>query len=137
MKNITKKDEELIKICFEQLKKNNNYDNSPFSNKAAIVRATSGKIYPGINLALWYGACGEVVAIGNAIANGERTLDCVVAAGYDDDGNPQVLSPCGNCRQLIYRHCPNMDIIISVNGKYKKVKVLELLPFAFDSTTMR
>ena len=135
MKNISQKDKALIKECLSQLEKNSNYDNSPFSNKASLVRAKSGKIYPGINLALWYGACAEVIAIGSAFANGERELDCIVAAGYNDNNKASILSPCGNCRQLMARHCPNIDIIIEIDGKYKKVKVEELLPYGFESTS--
>lgn len=135
MKNISRKDKELIKECFIQLEKNNNYDNSPYSNKASIVRAKSGKIYPGINLALWYGACAEVIAIGSAFANGERELDCIVSSGYDKKNKPVILASCGNCRQLMARHCPNIDIIIEIDGKYKKVKVEELLPYGYEPTS--
>ena len=135
MKKITQQDKLLIKQVFEQLDKNNTYDNAPFSDKACVVCAESKKTYAGINLSLWFGACAETIAIGSAIANGERKLSTIVSAGFIND-KKEVITPCGNCRQLMARHCPEVDIIINDNGKYIKVKPEELLPFSFTSTTV-
>ena len=131
MKKITKNDELLIQQVFEQLSKNNTYDNAPFSDKACIVFASSKKTYAGINLSLWQGACAETVAIGS----GERKLETIVSAGFVGT-EKVVITPCGNCRQLMARHCPEIDIIINDNGKYVKMKPKELLPFSFTSTTV-
>lgn len=135
MKKINEKDKKLIEAAFQQLERNSDYDNSPFSNKASVVLGESGKIYGGINLSLWYGACSEVIAIGNALANGERKLVTIAAAGKDAKGVSQIIVPCGNCRQLMAKHCPNIDIII-FNGKdFVKVKPSELLPYQFVPTS--
>ncbi len=135
MKKINENDKKLIEAAFKQLEKNSDYDNSPFSNKASIVMGESGKFYSGINLSLWYGACSEVIAIGSALASGERNLITIVATGKDASGKPQIIVPCGNCRQLMAKHCPNIDIIIYDGKKYVKVKPGELLPYQYVPTS--
>jgi cytidine deaminase len=49
--------------------------------------------------------CAEAIAIGNAILNGERYFDTVVAVRrpYFDEKNRElrVVSPCRMCRELI------------------------------------
>ena len=43
-----------------------------------------------------------------------------------------VISPCGNCRQMLFEYCPDIMVIINDNGNLFKVKARDLLPFAWE-----
>lgn len=136
MKELTNGDYELIELLKEQLKKNSDYNNAPFTSKASMLKCKDGKVYPGINLALWHGACAEEISIGSAIANGSRDFDVMVCGGYDKEtGEFEIITSCGNCRQIMQRHCENIDCIIEKDGKYFRISIDELLPFSYQSNT--
>ena len=126
---LDKKDLELIQAASEAIKRN--YDGVEYNHTVgSAVRAKSGKIYVGVNVYSLHGACGEQVAIGNAITNGEREFESIVAVrGKEGD---EILPPCGNCRQMLSDYMPHCEVIISDEGEGKKVKAKELLPFAYS-----
>ena len=69
--------------------------------------------------------------MGMAVSAGEREFDTIVAV-HEKHRNG-VISPCGNCRQMLYQYCP--DILVIVNdeeGKLVKVSARDLLPFAWE-----
>jgi len=100
---------------------------------AAAVRAGSGRIYMGINVeACGYGPCAEPIAIGAAFTAGEIEILSIVAVRKRGDGYP-VLSPCGNCRQLIVDYSPDAMVIFDNDGKVLKARAVELLPGAYTS----
>ena len=75
------------------------------------------------------------VTIGMAISAGEREFDTIVAV-HDKHLNC-VISPCGNCRQMLYEYC--QDIMVIENdetGKLIKVQARDLLPFAWQSVVV-
>ena len=51
----------------------------------------------------------------------------------DDGDNYIVLSPCGNCRQLIFDYAPNCTVILSNEGKAVKARSENLLLCPFKS----
>lgn len=99
----------------------------------AAVRSGSGRIYVGVNVeACGYGPCAEPIALGAAFSNGEREILAMVAVCVRDDGFG-VLSPCGNCRQLLMDYCPTAEVILEIAGKMAKSPVRDLLPAAYLS----
>ena len=91
---------------------------------AAAVLCGSGKTYTGVNVeSCGYGPCAEPIAIGAAITAGEMEFLAIVAVG----GNG-VMSPCGNCRQLLLDYAPEAMVILLVEGVVKKAKAQDLLP---------
>lgn len=102
----------------------------------AAVLCASGKIYEGINVeACGYGPCAEPIAIGAALTAGERELLSMVAVCKEgEDGNNYiVLSPCGNCSQLILDYAPECMIILLIEGKLFKTKAKNLLRYPYRS----
>lgn len=97
---------------------------------AAAVRAGSGRIYTGINIDGIHGPCAEPVALGAAFTQGERDILAVVAVHHRGDDFP-VLSPCGNCRQLILEYAPHAHVILVEDGQVTKAPAHELLPGAY------
>jgi len=73
------------------------------------------------------GFCAEHAAIAAMVTAGEYRIDRIVAV-WKDDGDTYVLSPCGRCRELIYRlHEDNIDTTV-VLDRDEFVSLRELLP---------
>lgn len=78
-----------------------------------------------------HGPCAEPVAIGAAFTAGDRELDSIVAVS---NGNPAypVISPCGNCRQLLLDYAPKAEaIVVFPGGRIARLTAEESLPASF------
>lgn len=99
----------------------------------SAVLAGSRRIYAGVNVeACGYGPCAEPIAIGAAISAGERKFLAVVAVCREGRRYP-VLSPCGNCRQLVLDYAPNALVIFEDGGRIRRATARDLLPGAYRS----
>jgi cytidine deaminase len=130
-KVIDANDRKLIDIAIDALRKN--FDPLRHQVGAALLCA-SGKTYQGINIeACGYGPCAEPIAIGAALTQGERQFISIVAVckETDEGDNYIVLSPCGNCRQLLLDYAPECTVILSDEGKVVKTKAKNLLIYAY------
>ena len=127
---IDAQDRRLIAAARDVLRRN--YHHERHSVGAAVL-CSSGRVYTGINVeACGYGPCAEPIAIGTAFSNGERKIKAIVAVCRNGRGYP-VLSPCGNCRQLIFDYAPDAAVIFSDKGKMAKARARHLLPGAYSS----
>lgn len=121
-------DQKLIDAAIDVLRKN--YHPKKHQVGAAVL-CSSGKIYVGINVdALGYGPCAEPIAIGAALSQGDREIVTTVSVCRDngDDTKYVVISPCGNCRQLMLDYAPDSTVLVRNNGKTLKAKAKDLLP---------
>lgn len=126
MKPLDNRDLELISAAQAAIVKN--YDNVNFNHTVgAAVRCKNGDIYVGVNVYSIHGACGEQIAIGNAITNGQREFVSIVAVRGEN--GEEILPPCGNCRQILADYAPDCEVILSTKGK---VVASELLPYAYQ-----
>ena len=92
----------------------------------AAVQGKSGGVFVGGNIEnVSYGLtiCAERVAIGTAVATGERKF--VAIAVVADTTEPIV--PCGACRQFLAEFAPDLIIISSTRGGVQKVENLSHL----------
>lgn len=123
-------DRNLIKIGLEVLK--NNFDDGVYNHTVGCaILCKNRNIYKGVNCDGIHGSCAEYITIGIAISAGEREFDTIVAT--HDKAPNGVVSPCGNCRQMLYEYCPDINVIVNdENGKLIKVKARDLLPFAWE-----
>ena len=97
----------------------------------AAVLCPSGKVYVGVNVeACGYGPCAEPIAIGAAFTAGERAITKIVAVCRSGKRYP-VLSPCGNCRQLVFDYSPDAEVIFALDGRVVKGRARDLLPGAY------
>ena len=120
-------DLKLIEAAKEVIQKN--YHPNRHCVGAAVLCA-SGKIYTGINIeACGYGPCAEPIAIGAAFTVGEREILAIVAV-YKNGDAYEVISPCGNCRQLLMDYAPEAMIIFRYDAKVLKTQARSLLPGA-------
>ena len=124
-------DEKLIEIGLEALKAN--FDDGVYNHTVGCaILCKNGNIYKGVNCDGIHGSCAEYITIGIAISSGERDFDTIVAT--HDKAPNGVVSPCGNCRQMLYEYCPDIKVIVNdENGKLIKVKARDLLPFAWEA----
>lgn len=128
---LVEKDNELIRIGLEVLKKN--FDDGVYNHTVGCaLLCKNGKIYNGVNCDGIHGSCAEYVTMGIAISAGEREFDTIVAV--HDKHHNSVIPPCGNCRQMLFEYCPDIKVIVNdENGELIKVKARDLLPFAWQS----
>lgn len=130
MKALTEKDFEVLEAAQEAIRVN--YDDMNYNHTVgAAVRAKSGRIYTGVNVYSLHGVCGEQVALGTAITQGEREFETIVAVRGKE--GEEILPPCGNCRQILNDYMPECNVILQINGKYVKVLAKELLPYAYEA----
>jgi cytidine deaminase len=98
---------------------------------AAAVRTRSGRIYLGLCVEGIHGPCAEPVAIGAAITAGDSLIESMVAVVGPGRTYP-VLSPCGNCRQLLLDYAPKAEVLVRFpNGRVARLTAEESLPAAF------
>ncbi len=124
---ITGRDRELIALGLEALEKN--FDDGVYHHTVGCaLSCKSGKIYTGVNCDGIHGSCAEYITIGRAISSGDREFDTIVAV-HEKSPNG-VVSPCGNCRQMLFEYCPDIKVILNAeDGRLIKVKARDLLPF--------
>ena len=129
---ITEKDRALIAEGLATLEKN--FDDGIYRHTVGCALLTSeGKIYTGVNCDGIHGACAEYVTVGQAISAGERRFDTIVAV--HEKAPNGVISPCGNCRQMLFDYCPDIHVILNdENNRLIKVTARDLLPFAWQPT---
>ena len=127
--DITAEDHQLIETALACLKAN--FDDGMYRHTVGCaVRCKNGKVYKGVNCDGIHGSCAECVTIGTAISCGEREFDTIVAV-HEKSVNG-VVSPCGNCRQMLVEYCPEVLVIVNnEENKLIKVKAKDLLPFAW------
>lgn len=121
-------DKQLIEAASAVLERNYNTERHTVG---AAVLTGSGKIYSAVNVeSVGYGPCAEPIAVGSAISAGERELLRIVAIG-NEQAPHAVLSPCGNCRQLLNEYAPDCLVIIERQSMLVKVRARDLLPDAY------
>ena len=126
---ITDLDRELIGIALGTLAKNFD-DGVYYHTVGAAIRCKNGHVYYGVNCDGIHGSCAEFIAIGTAISAGEREFDTIVAV--HEKARNGVVSPCGNCRQMLFEYCPDIRVIVNNDeGELIKVPIRDLLPFAY------
>jgi cytidine deaminase len=105
----------------------------PFSNfpVGAALRTPSGRIYQGVNVenvSFGLTICAERVAVGAAIAAGEREFTAIAVVSRGG------VSPCGACRQVLAEFNPDLQIVMvdSLKPSEGHVATLDrLLPSQF------
>ena len=110
-----------------------NYDDGVFNHTVGCaLLCKNGHIYQGVNCDGIHGSCAEYVTMGMAISAGEREFDTIVAV-HKKHVNV-VIPPCGNCRQMLFEYCPDIQVIVNdEQGRLIKVRARDLLPFAWQT----
>lgn len=121
-------DRKLIVTASELLRKRYNPSKHTV---ASVVLCGSGRVYTGVNIeSSGIGPCAEPIAIGAALTAGETQLLKIVAVCKKAE-KYEVLSPCGNCRQILLDYAPDAMVILNIDGEVVKTKNRNLLPGAY------
>ena len=123
-------DLELIPMALEVLKKN--FDDGVYNHTVGCaLLCKNGEVYTGVNCDGIHGSCAEYITMGIAISAGQREFETIVAV--HDKADKFVISPCGNCRQMLFEYCPDIKVIVKdETGELVKVTARDLLPFAWE-----
>ena len=107
---------------------------APYSgvHVAAAVEALDGTLHYGVNVenaAYPQGVCAEASAISAAVTNGQRSISRVYVAS----SLPELIWPCGGCRQKIFEFSAVGCEIVSVarSGEIGRQTIEQLLPSGF------
>ena len=124
-------DHELIEAAINILKVNYH----PIKHQVgSALRASSGKIYSAVNVySIGYAVHAESIALGEAISAGEREFVSIVAVKKMEENYP-VISPCGNCRQLMLDYASEAMVIFNFKGQALKAKASDLLPGPYENS---
>ncbi len=79
--------------------------------------------------------CAEPTAIAAAKLAGETSFDTIVSVYWSGrpEQEPEVVPPCGNCRQTLYDIAPRISVIlVDQNGEHVTKTITELFPFAYQ-----
>ncbi len=127
-RRLTERDRALVRAAVETLRLRYRAGRHTV---AAALRTRSGSVYCGVNVDGIHGPCAEPVALGAAITQGDPEIEAIVAVARRG-GRYRVLSPCGNCRQLLFDYAPNASAIVRFpSGRVARLTARESLPAAF------
>ncbi|PEA09621.1 cytidine deaminase [Bacillus cereus] len=130
-------DYDLIKSNEKVIEKNYKYGRHHIRS---AVRTKTGNVYAAVHVEANVGritVCGEAMAIGKSISEGDHEFDTIVAVAHphphEDIEKCWVVAPCGMCRELISDYGKNTNVILSYNGELVKCNVMKLLPEKYTS----
>jgi cytidine deaminase len=103
---------------------------------ASALRLSGGSIITSVNLLADVGSlsvCAEPIAIAEAIRQPDKRIETIVAVYHQAGQEPQVIPPCGRCREAITDYAEGCFVILRQPGDSGlfKVKAGELLPLKY------
>ncbi|MFH1158824.1 MAG: cytidine deaminase [Pseudomonadota bacterium] len=77
--------------------------------------------------------CAEPIAIAEAVKQPDKKIETIVAVYHMPGRDPCVVSPCGQCREIIADYAPECSVILREPGTTDlfKVKASDLLPLRY------
>ncbi|HUQ80909.1 MAG TPA: cytidine deaminase [Gemmatimonadaceae bacterium] len=103
----------------------------------AALRTRAGRVFTGVHLEANVGriaVCAEAVALGRAATEaGDTDVDTIVAvyhpAAGEPDQTPQVVAPCGMCRELIADYAAEARVLVpGADGSLEARPIAALIP---------
>lgn len=132
------KDQKFLQEAVTRLPHSLNKVTNPSTSAVAVTQKTH---YFGTNIFLSNDTlvCAEANALASAAAAGDSNIITMYLVITRTDVEPQIVSPCGNCRQWLHdfaRLCGRSIEVLSATSKLDEVAITnsdELLPNGFKS----
>ena len=108
-------------------------DSAEAGSVAAAILTDTGSVYTGvcIDTPCSMGFCAEHAAAAAMVTAGENRVEGVVAVHMDDDGNTEIIPPCGRCREFLCQlHDDNHLAQVKLSDRVLTLD--ELLPFRWE-----
>ncbi len=121
-------DRDLVRLANEVRR----YAYAPYSKfpVGAALLCADGTVVTGVNVenaVNGLSLCAERVALFKAISDGKHEFVRIAVSCASDH-----CRPCGACRQVLYEHAPNLEILMgNPEGEFVRTTIAELLPDAF------
>ena len=121
-------DRELLRLANEARRR----AYAPYSKfpVGAALLCADGTVVTGVNVESSVNGlslCAERVALFKAISEGKHDFVRIAVSCESDH-----CRPCGACRQVLYEHAPNLEIVMGCpKGDFVRTTIAELLPDAF------
>ncbi len=121
-------DRDLVRLANEVRR----YAYAPYSKfpVGAALLCADGTVVTGVNVenaVNGLSLCAERVALFKAISDGKHEFVKIAVSCASDH-----CRPCGACRQVLYEHAPNLEILMgNPEGEFVRTTIAELLPDAF------
>jgi len=127
---------ELLHCVKKHLKENFR----PGVHHVACALMIDDKVFYGLHLDVSGGfdVCAEPIAISNAISStGDIVLKSgtIVVVAWDGQSStePWVITPCGNCRQILNEYTIDLNILIN-DDEFITLPLSKLLPYPYKKT---
>jgi len=125
-------------IIAKELRRLLAHAHAPYSgvHVAAAVEGADGALHYGVNVenaAYPQGVCAEASAISAAVTNGHKSI----ARVYVASSLPELVWPCGGCRQKIFEFATAGCEVVSLapDGQAGRQTIEQLLPLGFRLNT--
>ncbi len=129
---------EEIKLLISEATKAREFSYAPYSNfpVGAALLTCKNIIYTGCNIenaSFSATNCAERTALFKAVSDGVKKFKAIAIVSDLAEPAP----PCGTCRQVLYEFGSDIKVIIAnLDGSYKIQTIIELLPSAFDNSSL-
>jgi cytidine deaminase len=141
-KTLSETDQSLLSEASERISHALNKVSNP---KTSVIVVTKNGRYYGNNIFLSNCSlmCAEAAALAASVAANDTEVEKLYfAVGRDDTTTPKLISPCGNCRQMLHDFAHlngNVIQIFSTTNALEEVMITdsaELLPEGFRSASL-
>jgi len=140
--NLSSDDQENLREAVQRIPRALNKKSNP--QTSVILTAQNGRHFGNnIFLSNCTLSCGEANALGAAVAAGDTKIEKLyLAVGRPDTIAPKIISPCGNCRQMLHDFSlisGKPIAVYSTTNQLEEVMMTssdELLPVGFKSASL-
>lgn len=100
---------------------------------AVALSTGSGTVYKSLHMdCKGFDVCAEPIAIHNALQNNELVFKQIIAVTIDSRGKLKIITPCGNCRQILLEYTPQIKVIVDHLGEQVLLSPIDLLPHPYE-----
>ena len=122
---LDEEDKQLVKKAREFLKRH--YKKNKH-HAACILKDSDDKEYYALQLDVrGFDVCAEPIALSHALLDKKGDMAKIIAVVQAEASKIKVANPCGNCRQMLLQHAPDIEVILNTKRGLFKARICDLL----------